>query len=357
MQKDDVRRYFGLALFDRKKDIGACLGCRPILFIRWDAKLGDSIVSSWVARELKRCCPEREVWAVTSPSMKDIYQHDYLFDRVLTIQKRPSYHELKALCEEIGSVDYVVHFGKRLKMKDLFFLNRVKSAHIIGLDDRVKLVSIKLGAASEKLHFVEKFKLALDKIGVNSPDTSYIIPQSVTTISKLKHKLKNQWAEDEVVLCFNPFGSGNSRKMSANLSASLINEMLDKSDANIILLCADEMKGEAQKITRMVSDVQRVYLHDEKSSLDTLVSLMELSSGVISVDTATVHIASGLNKPLLAIYNNNPDNYSEWHPNSPMASVIFSSETFIEDINLLSTEYFGREFGSWYRKFFLGKQL
>ncbi|BBQ50999.1 hypothetical protein WP2S18C03_00800 [Aeromonas veronii] len=352
MQKDNVRRYLGIALFDRRKEFGVCMGSWPVLFIRWDAKLGDSIVSSWVARELKKCNPEREVWVVTSPSMKDFYKNEFLFDRVLTIKKRPSYRELKALCAEIGCVDYVVHFGKRLKMKDLFFLSRVKTNNIIGLDDKIKLINIKLGGESEKLHFVEKFKLALNKMGIVHPDSSYIVPKNHSTISKIKQKLKLQWPEDKRILCFNPFGSSSSRKMSVDLSVSLINEILDKSDANVVLLCADDMKSEARKIIHMVSDVQRLYLYDEQSSLDTLVALMELSSGVISVDTATVHIASGLNKPLLAIYNNNPGNYSEWHPNSSMASVIFSSETLAEDINRLSVETFGKEFSSWYNKFF-----
>jgi len=45
--RDRIRRYLGIKLFDRvninsKPDNG------PVVIIRWDAKLGDSIISSWV---------------------------------------------------------------------------------------------------------------------------------------------------------------------------------------------------------------------------------------------------------------------------------------------------------------------
>lgn len=47
---------------------------------------------------------------------------------------------------------------------------------------------------------------------------------------------------------------------------------------------------------------------------------------MVSVDTATVHIATSLNKPVLGIYNANfgmKENV-EWHPNNHRFSVIYA---------------------------------
>ena len=73
--------------------------------------------------------------------------------------------------------------------------------------------------------------------------------------------------------------------------------------------------------------------------------------GLISVDTATVHIAAGLHKPILGLYN--PDigggneNFLEWHPNSPSATVLFSTNTREQDINSLDLAEFERTFRAW----------
>ena len=62
----------GIKLFDRininsKPDNGP-----PAVIIRWDAKLGDSIISSW-GPEIRCSQPEREVWIVTTPDVAPLF--------------------------------------------------------------------------------------------------------------------------------------------------------------------------------------------------------------------------------------------------------------------------------------------
>jgi len=50
---DTIRRKIGVMLFDHTVK-NSLYEQGATVFVRWDAKLGDAIVSSWVAREIKK---------------------------------------------------------------------------------------------------------------------------------------------------------------------------------------------------------------------------------------------------------------------------------------------------------------
>lgn len=51
--RDRVRRALGILLFDKKTPLGIQGEVNHILVVRWDAKLGDSFISSFFFREIK----------------------------------------------------------------------------------------------------------------------------------------------------------------------------------------------------------------------------------------------------------------------------------------------------------------
>jgi ADP-heptose:LPS heptosyltransferase len=58
------------------------------------------------------------------------------------------------------------------------------------------------------------------------------------------------------------------------------------------------------------------------NDLFELCEQVALCDAVVSVDTAIVHVASGLRKPLLALYTGggpHTGNFKSWHANSPLA--------------------------------------
>lgn len=142
--RDILRRKLGILLFDRHQSV------RPsshgaTIFVRWDAKLGDAIVSSWVAREIKNKFPERKVYVITSSAMAPLFREFFNFDCVFEIPKRAGYMELKKLANEMGDVDYLVHFSQKMKMKDLYFISKVGSKNVAGIDDELNCINIKIG--------------------------------------------------------------------------------------------------------------------------------------------------------------------------------------------------------------------
>ncbi|MGL4734118.1 MAG: glycosyltransferase family 9 protein [Enterovibrio sp.] len=349
--RDKLRRQIGRWLFDKTHAPMATNDTQSpstekVVLIRWDAKLGDAIVSSWVAREIHKHLPEREVWVVTTSAMAPLFRDHFDCDKVLEIAKRPNYRDLAALAIELGRVGYLVHFGNALKMKDIYFLSQVKARHIAGMDDELNCIDIKLGAQTQASHFSDKFAALLAQMGVNDPDQRYIIPRANAWESELAH----WWPKETGVLAFNPYGSGSARRLSADNIKAMLRIMLSSCNAPICLLFPPELAQEARQIASELNEARLLWC-PAALSVGTLFTQLRHSSALVSVDTATVHIASGLNLPILGLYN--PDlgggnqNYTQWHPNHPDATVLFSKSTSEQQINSLDLNEFACTFSDW----------
>ncbi|MDA1381260.1 hypothetical protein PCI56_19205 [Plesiomonas shigelloides subsp. oncorhynchi] len=66
-------------------------------------------------------------------------------------------------------------------------------------------------------------------------------------------------------------------------------------------------------------------MFSDNPTIGCMIAQIRHCSLLVSVDTATIHIASGLNKPTLAIYNPDMENYQEWGQKIIKARVVFSN--------------------------------
>ncbi|MFH7585823.1 glycosyltransferase family 9 protein [Oceanimonas smirnovii] len=326
-----MRRKLGKVLFDCASRGGDLSQVKRLLLVRWDAKIGDSIVSSFFFRELRRARPDIQIDVITAPHLAALYRDHFGVDHVYCCKKRPSYAALKKLAAETGPVDLVIHLGKQLKMKDIYFLRCLGADNVMGMDDELDVVNIKLGHATKGRHFSEKFAYALELLGVTAPDCQYIIPED----SERRQFIKHAWPVEPVV-ALNPYGSGSSRRLNFN-SVSMLVEQIGKYKPawKVCLMSTPDTKVEVEKWCHELG-AERVFTVKFSETIQDAIEIARLSDAVISVDTAIVHIASGLNKPLLAIYNYDEENFSEWHPNSNRTISMFSSlRNGIQNVNQL----------------------
>ncbi|MGF1778448.1 glycosyltransferase family 9 protein [Vibrio nomapromontoriensis] len=330
--RDQVRRKLGIILFDRYKPSLPLdtEKLQHIVFLRTDAKLGDAFVSSFVFHDIKAHYPKVKLTVVTAPNMRDLFLNHLGADSVIELKKRPSYKDITKACIEIGECDLLVSLNLNLKMKDLFFLKQCRATHIAGLDDSLDIVDIKLGAETQNLHFADRFGALLKKIGVPAHSTHYVIPQ--TEGSKLcaqtfinDHSLQN-------FCVINAYGSGRSRKLNPHSVEKLITFVKQNSpELSVILISAPDTFEQTEQ---MIKEHQLDAIHyNVSNTIFDVASLIAAAEFVITVDTAIVHMASGLRIPQLALYNPDPANFKQWHPNSDLAVTSMATHCAVPDIN------------------------
>ena len=122
MGRDRLRRWLGMKIFDKNnRQMGLPEKIERIVFIRWDGKWGDAIVSSFIFPALRSHFPHIDIQVVTTPNMLELFERDYQLDKVHAIEKRPKYNALKNLAKVLGDVDVVVHESLFKNERYIFF--------------------------------------------------------------------------------------------------------------------------------------------------------------------------------------------------------------------------------------------
>ncbi|MCR9421175.1 glycosyltransferase family 9 protein [Vibrio sp. RM-69-4] len=319
--RDVARRQLGVWLFDKKKVTNFDLvNAKSILFIRNDAKLGDAIVSSGVLKKLKKYRPEIKIKVLTTSTMAPLFEEHFGVDQVVHLSKRPSYSEMKKVCEQVGLVDVVVSLNLDMKMKDIYLLKQLKSKVNIGLDSDLALVNLNISKQIECKHYADKFDYISSLLGIDEPAENYIVPLVPSSIEKAQKFLSENNINEFILI--NPFGSGNERKLNKDSINKIISAIKERDKfLRIILLSSPDTR---ELLESMSLTTTTIHHFDQSESIYDAIAIVAKAKLVVSVDTSIVHIASGMDKPQLSIYSSDKLNFSNWNPNSVFANVIIS---------------------------------
>jgi len=311
-----------------------------VLFIRWDAKLGDTVVLSWVLRELKTHRPDLSIALITGSAFTSLYRDVYKLDQVFEAPKRLGWSVLARIAKQLQRPRYVVHLSERMKARDMFFLRCLRPSQVVGLDDALALVNVKLGAQTRGLHFSEKLCVWLKSLNVPTNHREYWIPTHQTDLARFKASGRGiDKASGRPLIGLCPFGASRQRRFSEQMLLVLMREILTINHGAIFLFITGEQREEMAAFLKKNGLDKDVYF-DPTADLVTLFDQVRACDAVVSVDTGIVHVAAGLRKPLLAIYN--PDepggnNFACWHPNSDKAIVLVAEPVKPQRIDQLDS--------------------
>lgn len=312
--RDQIRRKVGMLLFDRLVSKPELKDVKNILVIRWDAKLGDSYISSFFFREIKKI-PNAHITVVTTPDLEGLYSQGFGADSVLAINKRPNYKELKKAANKIGSVDLVVHLTEHMKMKDLYFLSLIDAKNVASMDDKVGRVNIKMSAQTSNMLFHDKYVHLLKLLSVPNIDDSYIIPYDASIGAN---------KADYDLIC-NFFGSTEHKSVSLQRAIITLNK-ITKSYPDLVvgILSSPATADKAKEIAKTTNGFNVKFIESIYTINDAINTIANAQT-ILTVDTSIVHIAVGLKKKVIAIYPKTKNSFNTWlPPTSATTSILLS---------------------------------
>ena len=91
-------------------------------------------------------------------------------------------------------------------------------------------------------------------------------------------------------------------------------------------------------LKELSQEYKNIYVHDTTTIFHTI-ELIRYSIQIISTDTSTVHIAAGFNKPIIAIYKDDPISFKHWNPNCKGKTHILFYKENINEVSPSEIKY------------------
>lgn len=290
---------------------------KRILFIRLDSKYGDSIVFQFALEKIKKELNSQIYVLTKNKESIDFFSRivDYFIickNPRRIIQLYQSYKELSEI-----HFDYVIHLDKNIKDRELILLRYIKATSVITADTRVKFATQYLIQKGEVIHARKRYINLLNAMNIQTSGNESTQLEIPNTYIKKLEKLTEKTGR---IIYFNPYGSGSQRKLSA-IKINEIRNHIQEIFPNFSILIQSK---EHRELSIKGADAS-VYTF-ETNSFNDILALINISVFVISVDTATSHAATALDKPSIVFYNTNKENYIEWNADSVRSLPIFSKK-------------------------------
>ena len=323
-----LRLKIGKQILDKKTPLASIIfPPKSILFLRHDGKIGDYVVSSFVFREIKKHAPNPPRGVVSSHKKAyPIAQNPYI-DQQYCVKTKDNRHYIrcgKQLSKE--QYDVLIDPTVTLRNRDLLFLRMINAKIYIGYQkENYQLFNFNIPA--QEIHFSEIYKQALELVGFKQISTAYDVPYTEKAKQAIQCFLVENHLESYIAVNF--FGAGSARRFNDKSMKSLLNHLTNNTK-NIVLLTFPEV---TEKLKMIAKEYKNVFIYEKTETVFDTIELIRNASLTISPDTAIVHIASGFNKPLIAFYSQDQENFSHWQPNNKAKTYILRFNKSVNELN------------------------
>ncbi len=303
---------------------------QKILFLRYDDKIGDMVVTTSMFREIKKKYPNCKIDVVLKTKTDCIIDENPYVEKIYRYTKNilKDYKLSKAL--KSNNYDLVFSFVEKMRGKEMFFIRNIEAKLYIGIN-RKNYEFFRYSVENyENYHVTYRYKQMLSFLNIENININYDLYLNNNSEEKVKKFFKNK--DKSKIICINPYGASKYRQFRIDKLKEITQRILKEiNEVNVIFLFPPSKKGEIELLVKEIND-KRIYFFDDIKNIKDSISIINRSDLIISPDTSIVHIASGLDKNQIAIYEQdfyekkNSKNIKTWNPNSLKAEVVFSRE-------------------------------
>jgi len=310
-----------------------------ILIIRTD-RIGDVVLTTPTVKALRKAYPQARIAMLVAPLTKDLVAGNVDLDEVIVDDRQGAHQGLggfliliRALRRKKFDVAIVLHTKKRTNA--LCFL--------AGIPRRIGYKNNKFGflltrPLEDGRHHGQKHEAqycldVLKPLGIES----HALEVSVSVQARAEQWVKqfcqdHHIGEQDQLIAIHPGASDPAKCWPEYRFAELIDEVVKKYPAKVVIVGAVNTQAMAQKI--------RTQAHHPlldltgKTSVSQLTSVLKRCQMFISNDSGPVHIAAGLGTPVVSIFTRNQPgiNPERWHPLGAKSKVV----AVTSDISILN---------------------
>ncbi|MBK5214035.1 MAG: glycosyltransferase family 9 protein [Flavobacteriaceae bacterium] len=282
---------------------------KKILVIQ-NKRIGDVLISSVIANNIKKVFPESEVTYFVYEYTAGVLENNPFIDRVISVKEK----ELKKLTKlfqtisKIKKEKYDIIFDPYSKFQSRMICLLSGAEYRIGFK-RIKK-KLRLPFYSHPINYIPRHTMFCGKAIENRlnlvhsvfpiPSPAYE-PLIYLTDEEKKYQFPNN--ENLPVIMLGVLGSTPQKSMPYPYVAEMIDYIAENYKAKILFNYAPNQKEEALKIYGLCKNKAQIDLDIYEDSIRGFIKLMNKCDMLIANEGGSVHIAKALHKPTFTVYS------------------------------------------------------
>ena len=293
----------------------AWVNLRHLVIAKMDGKLGDTQVITPFIATLQEHCPQLQFSVVAATNVASLYA-DILGLHTITV---PVKADPAAVQKAISSdtllsrlpCDALLTTEPNFRARDLCLNKLLHPRYIIGIEERSGAVNLNLKTHSLGKHITQYFADLLVLGGINTKFECY---------TPLFTAQEQEWAVKIInapAIGIAPYGASRHRRLSDDLLVQLVDFLTTHTAFKLALLfdVASSLQARLQAF-----DSECFIYKPQATSASQYAALIATCTGIISVDSAAVHLSNAARVPAFCLYAGlDPDGIKRWGP-APFAT-------------------------------------
>jgi len=278
-----------------------------ILFISL-SNIGDCILTLPTLDSLMKDFPQAKITVVTSPRAKGIFQDNPYISRLAVFDKHSKLKEKANLFKELKRERFDMVVDLRNSFLGAFLPSRYKISPFLFIPKQIKHMK------DRHLYKVHSSQFTVHSTTRKS--SLFIKPEDEEYIREILKE--NNISEQDKIIVVAPGARSHIKRWPQDKFVELINSLVKEFSAKVVLAGDKEDAPIAKYISSHASSCALDL--SAKTNIQQLGSLLKRCCLVITNDSATLHLASYLDIPIIAIFGpTNEIKYGPWSGNFAIA--------------------------------------